>query len=314
MIIAMHAAQASEAVVTAAVGSGVTITSADERFSMNLRGRVQLRETLVVGAPEGEVPRELASQAQVQTARLTLRGHTLSEDLRYTVQLAFSQRDYRDGTVSPLYDAYLDAAASRDLSVRVGQMFVPFDRLRTIREFALQLPDRPRVVSELTLDRDVGVVASSDHLGGDRSVLAYRLGAFGGGGPNTAAPRELGGLLVGRVELRPLGPLDDDSEGDLERRRAPGLALGMGAAYNVNASRVRSTTSTVFEGGTVDYLHLCGDAVFKVRGFAVASEVVLRDAADDRIVSIDDAGTARVEYARSGWGVVVQPSMMLTPR
>lgn len=300
--------------VTAAVGRGVTVTSADGRFSMNVRGRVQLRETVVAPPPEDGSARQLTSQAQVKTVRLSLQGHTLSEDLRYTVQLALAQNDYRDGAVSPVYDAYLDLAASRDLSLRVGQTLVPFDRLRTIREFALQLPDRPRAVSELSLDRDVGMYAFSDHLGGEHSILAYRVGGFGGGGPGNVAPHELGGLLVGRLELRPLGPVDDDSEGDLERRAAPGLALGVAGAYNVHAPRVRSTTSTLFEGGTADYLHLCGDVVVKVRGFAVEAEVVMRDAARDEIVSTDDAGAQRVEYTRSGWAVIVQPSMMLTRR
>src|SRR5690606_25076004 len=97
------------------------------------------------------------------------------------------------------------------------------------------------------------------HLGGPSSPLAYRLGAFGGGGPNATGGHEPGGLFVGRVELRPLGEIDDDSDGDLARRARPGLALGVGAAYNLNTPRARSTTSTVYEGGTADYLHLAGD-------------------------------------------------------
>ena len=68
-----------------------------------------------------------------------LNGHLLARDLTYQVQLAVADRDYRDGAKSPVYDAYLDYRAHRDLQVRAGQFFVPFDRLRTIREYALHL-------------------------------------------------------------------------------------------------------------------------------------------------------------------------------
>lgn len=301
-------------VVEAAPGKGLTIRSADERFSMTVRGRVQLRDTLSVAAPDDDGARALANQTQVYTTRLALQGYTLSKDVKYNLQLAFSPRDFRDGTISPIYDAYLDLTPSPDASVRVGQMFVPFDRLRTIREFALQLPDRPRVVSELSLDRDVGAYVYSDHLGGARSPVAYRLGVFGGGGPNNLAAHELGGLFVGRVELRPLGAIDDDSEGDLQRREEAGLAIGAAAAYHLNSPRARSTTSTVYVGGTADYLHLAGDLVFKARGLALEGEVVYRDAGEDEIVSTDETGTELVEYTRSGWGAVVQPSYLLTRR
>jgi hypothetical protein len=314
VLAALDAHAADPPTVEGGVGKGLTVASADGRFSMNVRGRVQLRDSLFVAAPDDEGARELTHQTQVYTTRMWLQGHTLSKDLKYTLQLALSPRDFRDGTLSPIYDAFFDLTANPNLSLRVGQMFVPFDRLRTIREFSLQLPDRPRVVSELTLDRDVGAYLYSDHLGGDRSPLAYRLGVFGGGGPNNAGPHELGGLVVGRVELRPLGPIDDDSEGDLDRREEAGLALGVGAAYNLNTPRARSTTSTVYEGGTADYLHLAADVVFKARGFAIEGEVVYRDAAQDEIVSVDDAGAEVIEHTRSGWGAVVQPSLLLTEK
>lgn len=300
--------------VTAAPGKGITITAADDRFSMNLRGRVQLRESLFLTAPDEEDSRETTLQTQLYTTRLSFGGHVLDEDTKYQLQLAVGPRDFRDGAISPVYDAYLDFTQSRDLSVKLGQMFVPFDRLRTIREFALQLPDRPRVVSELTLDRDLGAYAYSDHLGGERSIVAYRLGVFGGSGIHQLTAHPPGGMVVGRLELRPLGPVDDDSEGDLERRREPGLALGVAGAYDLGSTRARSTTSTVYTAGTADYLHLAADAVFQWRGFAWENELVLRDASEDVLRGEDDDGNPIVEYTRSGWGFVSQPSLMLSSR
>ena len=92
------------------------------------------------------------------------------------MQLAFGGNDFEAGSSTPLFDAYLEYTRLRDLNVKVGQFFVPFDRLRTIREFALELVDRAQPTVELSLDRDVGVSFSSQDLFGTRGVLARLLG------------------------------------------------------------------------------------------------------------------------------------------
>jgi hypothetical protein len=301
--------------VGASPGRGFTVATADGKFSMNIRGRIMLRETLTAAIPDDAGERDLSMATQVWTARVYLQGHTLSEDTKYVLQLAVAPNDYRDGTISPIFDAYLDLTHNPNASVRIGQLFVPFDRARTNREFALQLATRPRPVGELTLDRDVGVYLYSNGLGGESSPLAYRVGVFGGGGGNALSGKEPGGLGVARVELHPFGYMADaDSEGDLERREEPGLAIGAGAAYNVNTNRARSTTSTTYVGGTTDYLHLAGDVVAKWRGAALMGEVLVRDASADEIVSEDDTGAQVIEATRSGWGWLVQPSLMLTDK
>jgi phosphate-selective porin OprO and OprP len=314
LLLAAVAAADDPPTVTAAPGKGITVTSADERFSMNLRARVQLRQSEFVSAPDADGARDFTMQTQVYTARLWWGGHVLNKDTKYLLQLAVSPRDFRDGATSPIFDAYFDLTYNPNLSVRVGQIFVPFDRLRTIREFSLQMIDRPRVVSELTLDRDIGVYAYSDHLGGADSPFAYRLGVFGGSGIHQLTAHPPGGMVVGRFEYRPLGPVDDDSEGDLERRDTPGLAIGVAGAYNHASTRARSTTSTTFTGGTANYAHFAADAVFKYAGFAWENEFVTRIATEDEIQSVADDGTPVTEYTRSGWGFVSQPSMMVSDR
>jgi hypothetical protein len=227
------------------------------------------------------------------------------------IQLALGGRDYRDGTVSPIFDAFIDYKTHRDLSIKVGQFFVPFDRLRTVREFALQLADRPRPVTELTLDRDVGVSLYSDKFLGDQSPIAWRASVFGGGGLNQINPKQAGGLFVARVELRPLGEIDDDSEGDLQRRARPAVALGVGVATNRNSIRLRSTTGTTFTGGTTDYVHFAADAVFKWRGAAVQLEYLKKTSSESRFASASDP--AVLEYTRAGSGFVAQASYVFDP-
>jgi len=297
--------------VSGAPGKGVTLES--KRFSLNLKGRIQVRYQLDVAAPDVEEERAFEQTAQIGTLRLFFSGHALEPELTYLIQLAVAGRDYRDGATSPVFDAFVDWKAHRDFSLRVGQYFVPFDRLRTVREFALQMADRPRPVAELTLDRDVGITAYSDSFLGDRSPVAWRFGVFGGGGTNLSEGKEPGGLIVGRVELRPLGPIDDDSEGDLERRKDPGLAVGAGWASNMNTNRARSTTGATFAGGVTDHLHAAVDAVFKWRGIALEAEVLHKSASVDAIESVDDQGSAIVERTRSGYGWVTQASYTFDP-
>jgi hypothetical protein len=195
----------------------------------------------------------------------------------------------------------------------VGQYFVPFDRLRTVREFALQMAERPRPVGELTLDRDVGVTLYSDKLLGDSSPVAYRVGVFGGGGINLSTGKKPGALVVGRLELRPLGAIDDDSEGDLDRREKPGMALGVAGAINVNSNRMRSTTGETFVGGTTDQYHFATDLVFKWHGFALQGEYLFKQAYDDVIESVDATGVQVAQVTRSGQGWIVQASYLFNP-
>jgi len=292
-------------------GDGVTFDAGD-RFSANLKTRFLLRYQLDF-PPEQPGGRDLKQTVNVQTLRVSFSGHAYDPKLKYLIQLALAGRDYRDGTVSPVYDAFLDWRVHRDLSVRVGQYFVPFDRLRTVRESALELADRARPVAELTLDRDVGITLYSNTFLGDASPLALRLGVFGGGGPNLTTGKEPGALAVGRVELRPLGPIDDDADGDLERRPAPRLALGAGAARNWNTDRVRSTTGATFAGGTTDYDHAAVDLVFKWQGLALQAEHVWRVASVNTLTSLDDTGEPLTEHTRSGRGFIVQASYVFDP-
>jgi hypothetical protein len=290
----------------ASPGNGATIQAA--RFSLNVRARIQIRYQLAIPEADEDGDRELRQLVNVGTARLWLSGHTLVPELTYMIQLAVAARDFREGAVSPIYDAFLDWRAHRDFNLRAGQFFVPFDRLRTVREWALQMPDRPVPIWEFTLDRDVGLMVYSETFLGKRSPLAYRAGAFGGGGTNLTRGRTPGGLLVGRLELRPLGPIDDDVEGDLARRRRPAMALGVGLAKNFNTNRLRSTTGPTFAGGTTNYTHFATDLVFKWRGVMVQAEYVARTSSRASIESIGDDGQPIIELPQSGRGYVVQAS------
>lgn len=291
-------------VVTAASGKGITARAGDDSFSITLRARLQLRQVFTITD-------DVTSDTAIRTVRFHVTGHVLVPELRYVVQLAFGPTEFDATSPTPIFDAFVEYTRFRDLQIRAGQYFVPFDRARTIREFALQFVDRQQVIQELNLDRDVGVTLSSQDMGGWGGRLAYWLSVFGGQGRNRVIPKPVGFLYVARVALRPWGPFDDDIEGDLERLPRPRLALGLAGAYAQNTTRQRTTLGPTLATGTFDYQYAAADLVFKYRGFSCLGEALLRRSPDDFREGVVNGMTVR-EWSRSAWGYLLQAGMMLT--
>jgi hypothetical protein len=297
----------------AAPGKGVTVSSADGNYSMMIRPRIQLRGTYSKDDANGS-----QLDVQVRTLRLVMAGNVLTPDLKYYIQLAFGGNDFDPGSASPIYDAFVEYTKFRDFNIRVGQYFVPFDRARTTREFGLQFVDRQYVVREFTLDRDIGIMLSSQDLLGLGGRLGYYLFVGSGDGKNRFAdsknkygPQTPGVLLVGRLVARPFGAFDDDLEGDTTRNPKPKLLLGVGGAYNISSDRDHSTYGNTYTLGTFNYAHAEADMVFKWHGFSFFSEFLYRNA-NKASNSATVNGTATSELSRSGYGYFAQVGQMLT--
>jgi hypothetical protein len=292
---------------TAAPGRGLVLSLGDA-FSLSLRPRVQIRDTLTID-PGGQVKNEL----HVRTLRLWLQGHVLTPHLGFAIQLAFGGHDGEVDGAAAVLDAWVEYARLRDLRVRVGQFFVPFDRGRTTLELGMQLPERAQVLRELGLDRDVGIVLSSTDLFGSRGILGYALGVFGGEGKNRVGGARVGFLYVARVTVTPFGPFDDHIEGDLQRLRRPRLAIGVGGAYNQATDRQGSTTGAILSLGTFDYGHAAADVVFKCAGVSVLAEVLYRQARQGSLSALVNGAEVR-EWSRSAFGYLVQAGVMVHSR
>jgi hypothetical protein len=307
--------QPAQPSVVVAPGKGLTVTAADNKFAITLRSRIQLRNTFVHDDQRN------TNEAQVRTLRFWVHGHVLTPELKYYIQLAFGSNDFDKDSASPIFDAYVEYTKLRDLNVRFGQYFVPFDRARTIREYALHFVDRQQVVRELTLDRDFGLMLSSADLFGTGGKLAYNLFVGSGDGKNRVAdsknpngPQKLGVLSVARIIVRPFGPFDDDIEGDLTRSHKPHLAVGVAGAYNAASDRKRSTTGDTYTLGTFNYAHAAADLVFKYYGFSLLSEAVLRHANKKTNTGVDASGMALEEYSQEGFGYFVQGGQMVSDK
>jgi phosphate-selective porin OprO and OprP len=298
-----------------APGKGLTATSGDKRLQVNLRSRVQLRSSLLHDDERSTL------DTQVKTLRLVVAGYALVPELKYLIQFAFGAGDFDANNSSPVFDAFVEYTAIRDLNVRVGQFFVPFDRARTIREFALQFVDRQGVVRELTLDRDVGIMFSSQDLFGLGGRLGYNVFVGGGDGRNRVpdtknqhGPQKPSVLLVGRLAVRPFGQFDDDQEGDVTHSPSPRLAIGVAGAYNIASNRDKSTYGATYTLGTYDYSHAAADLVFKWHGFSLLAEVLYRNANTKQHSGTTAMGMPLVERSRSGYGYFAQLGQMVTQK
>lgn len=312
--------------VTAAPGKGFTVRSGDD-YSLTLRPRIQLRDTLQMTPASFPDDGSVSNEAQVKTLRLLATGNVVVKELTWGLQLAFGPGDYEAGNPSPIFDAWAEVAFAPAARVRVGQFFVPFDRARTIREFALQFVDRQQVVKELSLDRDVGVMLAGPDLFDGWLGYALFVGTGEGKNPtlntsskNARGPASPSPLVVARVFSRPFGSFDDDVEGDLKSGHRPRLAIGVAAAFNKDSSRALSTSGAHYAAGVADTAHADVDVVFKFAGFSLLAEALVRQALVDEVSGpIDDDGVGDVDgktvttKTRSAAGGFVQAGWMITP-
>jgi hypothetical protein len=290
------------------VGEGVALRAADNSFSLVTKGRLQLRGTFADAAGDDDAA---SSEIQARRIRLAFNGHFLVPELTYYLQLGFANRDTESDLRLPLRDAWFQYAAHRDLTIRVGQGKVPFNRQRMVSSSALQFADRSIVQDELTLDRDVGVSLLSKDLFGLGGWVQYHLGMFGGDGRNRLSSRS-GMLWVARLEISPFGSFDSYVESDLSRDSRPRLQVAFSAAINKNTVRERSTIGATYQIGGFDYHHLGADLIFKWAGLSVQAEWLWRDAPVRSLSEVADDGSTNTEYARPGWGYFVQAGY-LTP-
>lgn len=310
-------------------GKGLEVNSEDGRFQLVTRLRGQFLYQAEDSFVSDEDPREFVHGFMLRRARVDFSGHMFGKHNKFNMQLAFSPRDQgfndlsgdnsppqtdRDTvpTLSALFDLYMEFDYLRDLTLRVGQYKVPFNRQRVISSGDLMLVDRSSANAEFNLDRDLGLdLRSKDLFGLD--LLRYQAGVYIGGGHSYSALAAPGLMTLARVEVLPFGEFDDYSEVDLERSEKPGLSVGLAVAHLENARATRGILGrTPRDSGTTDFNVLTADAMFKWRGFSAQSEFFLRDGSRNPGGALDDEGVpVPTEAARNGYGWFLQAGYLL---
>ncbi len=292
-------------------GKGLTATSSDGDFSINIGLRNQFRVTIEQEHPEGEEP-DATLGFQVRRSRFAIKGNAFDKETKYELQLDLAPRGVSTGATgprtSPLLDAYVKFEQLSDLSLRVGQYKVPFLREQIMSDGKLELVDRSIVNSQFTVDRDIGLDVYSKQLFG-LEQLHYNLGVYTGEGRNSFQQQSFGLLYVARVEVLPLGDFDDLSEGDFERS-APKVSIGAAYGYHSRAQNNLGVRGSAWaDGGTGNYKLATADVMFKAMGLTFLGAVAWRDGTRAKGTEIDpDTGNPYVdaEPASNGWGFTTQ--------
>ncbi len=261
-------------------GTGLVIKSKDGKFSIAPRLRVQFRYTL----ENDNAADEIQHSFQIRRARLQFKGNVFGKHNKYKVEFAFSPKDlgFKNGnpTRTPVLTWYLVFDQLRDLSLKLGQYKIPFNRQRVISSGNLEMVDRSMGNGEFNLDRDIGLEVFSKDVGG-WGYLRYHAGVFMGEGRDAYKMTDFGLNYLARVEVLPLGGADgkwDYSEGDFDRLRKPKLSLGVAYAFIDRAKKDRGIKgSTPSDGGTTNYHNLTADFMFKVAGLSLSGEFYWRE-------------------------------------
>jgi len=295
-------------------GEGVKITSDDKAFSIGLGFRFQLLYTLL-NDDHAVQPEPVTDQSiQIRRARVLIGGNAFGEHNKYKLELAVSPTDVemdKAAMTSPLLEAYAEFDYVKDLTIRVGQYKVPYDRIRVISDFGRQLVDYSTATREFSLDRDLGVeVKSNDLL--KMGLFRYHLGVYSGKGRNSFYSPNVGLLYVGRIEALPFGMFEDYMESD-HQRTGPRLSIGVGAARVVGALKNKATTGDPpADGGVTDFNMVTADAFFKVYGFSALAALYYRTG--ERFTNVDAATGAPLitpSPSRDGTGFAFQLGYLL---
>jgi phosphate-selective porin OprO/OprP len=284
---------------------GIVFNAADGFSYFALRFRVQ--EWGVLGTSDEEDGIS-TSHFAIRRARLRFESVVWDPRLKVNVQLSFSRGDMdfeNSNFPNVLRDAAVSWQASPRLSLMAGQTKLPGNRQRVTSSGELQFPDRSIVNAAFTLDRDVGVWATYQVLGGPLPFTARA--AISGGEGRNATTGDAGLAYTGRIEIQPLGPFaggGDYFEGDLIREAHPKLSLGLVFSHNEQARRTGGQLGK-FLGEPRDIETAIADVLFKYRGFAASAELARRTARDP-ITLVDSQPRAVV----TGGGATVQFSYL----
>lgn len=283
--------------------NGITFATADNKFSLGLRFRVQSRVGYNSVSDSDFEPASF--DFRVRRTRLRLDGHLLDPRLTYNIQLSFTRAD-QDWDISNVPNVLRDAMVwyqlKKGLSIGIGQGKLPGNRQRVISSGEQQFADRSIVNNALTLDRDVGLFA---YYTADYDNFGWRLKtAITNGEGRNALPSDKGLAYTGRLEILPLGPFserNDYAEGDLVHEPKPRLSLAGTVNFNDEAKRTGGELGRPLYAPR-DLFNFQADMVFKYMGWALSSEYLYRHADDP--ATFDANGNARL--VSSGEGINTQ--------
>ena len=209
----------TDANVTYKRGSGFVFTTADDKFQLQLGGRIQSRFTAEFPSGGGN-----KYNFSIPRARVWLKGHAFEPWWKYKLQfdVAGDEADTKVSFASPpaaaplsgtfsstnrlaeLKDAYGEFAKWKAFSVRFGQYKVPYSRQQLVSSGSQEFVERSIVDKAFVPGRDIGLMVFGTAGGEKQDLFEYYAGMFNGEGENKKN-NDRGFMWAGRVAINPFG-------------------------------------------------------------------------------------------------------------
>lgn len=221
-------------------GRGWLWETSNGKFRLSLGGRLQVRFTNDFWEKNADTDDENEPDFDVPRARVIVRGHAFSKDIKYKLQfdIAGDEADtevqpllgdpvvYKsDNELAELKDAYFQYERWDAFKIRWGQFKVPYSRHFLTSSGELQFVDRSETDKVFTPGRDVGIMVAGKAGGEDDDLFEYYLSAFDGDGENRSND-DHGLLFAARLAVNPLGGVPY-TETDVKHSDAFRLALAV---------------------------------------------------------------------------------------
>jgi phosphate-selective porin OprO and OprP len=274
---------------------GFYVRSPDRRFLLRPRLRLQtLYEGVLADAGTADPNDPNRSGFSLAHAEIFLEGHAGDPRFEYRLQIDVAE-------AQPINDAFIGWRMSPSLTLRAGQVKVPFGLQRRTWSGELELTDISSAMAAFSLERDVGLLLLGRPLAGR---LQYDLAVLNGAGAGRGN-ENIDLAYAGRIAAAPFGPLPS-WEGDLEGQARPLVSVGMAGFYNLVPTDVvaRSGGNPDVDGnGRIDSVAVWQGGVEARalwRGAALQAEWFGR---------LEDPGVAAA--SRRFWGAYVQASYFI---
>lgn len=224
----------------------------------------------------------------VRRQRLKFDGHMIDKDLRYKLELGFSNRDQgnsrtrqfgSDGS-NIILDAVVKYYLFEDFDIWFGQTKLPGNRERVISSADMQFVDRSLLNENLNIDRDAGIQIR--YKFGTDFIVKPTFAFTTGEGRNITADNAGGFAYTFHADFLPFGEFDDYESSDHNFNENHKLVIAAAFSFNDATNRQGGQIGNfVFDtngaGVHTDMFTYFADLHYKYNGISIMAEVARKN-------------------------------------
>lgn len=265
-------------------GKGINIMAEDSSASMRINIRIQNR----FEADYDDFLQKTNTKFLVRRQRLKFEGFLVDKNLRYKLQLGFSNSDQSNTTTAKMgsdgsniiRDAVIQYYLFENFDIWFGQTKLPTNRERVVSSGDLQFVDRSQLNANFTLDRDAGIQLR--HKFGKDYVVKSYFALSMGEGRNITVSNSDGLAYTFRTDYLPFGDFDDYVSSDHLFQEDHKLTIGATFSFNNKTNRqggqighfVYDTNGKTVYNNIFTYM---ADLHYKYKGISIMAEVAKKN-------------------------------------